>query len=73
MDTLRYISLLHFASPSPSSPTPGIPQSPNSPKSWRSRERIPLSNGSGEVHNVVDLPDTLEVVEFSSNDKLVED
>ena len=57
--------------PSPSAL--GTPQLPDSPESSEFEEGIPLSNGSGKVHIVLDLSDTPEVVEFSPNDELMDD
>ena len=42
-------------------------------QSHRDLEGITLSDGSREVHIVMNLPNTSEVVEFSSNDELIED
>ena len=46
----------------PSPPAPGAPQPPDST----------VSLGLGEVHVVVDIHDTLEVVELTSNNEPME-
>ena len=73
MDLLQYKFPLCFLSPPTSPPTLDAPQLPDSPESSRSVEGIALSNGSSEVHIVVDLSNTPKVVDFSSDDELMED
>jgi len=49
----------------------GTPQPPASLESLRFSDRILLSyvsEDSGEVHMVMELPDTSELIELSSND-----
>jgi len=81
IEILSYIFPLYFAPPSPappvltqgppSPPVSGTPQPPDGLVSSKSRDGIPLANESGEVHMVVDLPDTTQLVKLSSNDKLM--
>ena len=55
---MQYIFSLHFVSPPPSPPAPSTLQPPDNPKPSRPREGILISDGSNEVHIVIDLPDT---------------
>ena len=58
MDILQYIFSLHIVSPTSSPPVLSTPQPPDNPKSLGTRVGIPISEGSNEVHIVVDLHDT---------------
>ena len=71
---------MHFARPPPistqgppSPPTLDAPQLPHCLISLGSELGAPLLNDVGEVHVVMDLLDTPELVELSSDDKLVEE
>jgi len=58
MDILQYIFSLHFIYSPPSPPTPSNPQPPDNSKPSEPREGILVSDGSNEIHIVIDLPDT---------------
>jgi len=58
MDNLQYIFSLHFVSPPPSPPAPSTAQPLDRPKPSGPREEISISDGSNEVHIVIDLPGT---------------
>jgi len=80
MATMQYIFPLFFIPPPPApaqEPPPptalSAPQPPNGPMSSGFGEGIPLYDVSGEVYMVVDLLDTPELVELSSDDKPMEE
>ena len=64
METLQHVFPLHQAHPPPTAPVPvqepPFPPAPDAPVT---------SKGPGEVHVVVDLPDTPEIVVISSRDE----
>jgi len=58
MDILQYIFSLHFVSPPPSPAILGASLPPDNQKPSGPTKGIPVSDGSNEVHIIVDLPDT---------------
>ena len=67
METLHHVFPLHHAHPPLASPAPAqgppSPPTPDTPK---------MTDSPGEVHMVVDLPDTLKIMVLSPDDESIE-